>query len=124
MELWIDGRRLPVRAKETRLERNAYTFRIDPTTVDNALKTTPLRRTPPAPAQCQASSKKTDDGYDVEFSVPLSLLQRAQGKDWKSLQATIVVHDVDEQGQPPARILWRGTQNYDRQNTNYGQFVR
>lgn len=124
IELWLDGRSLPARAKGTRLERNAYTFRIDPNDDDNALKITPLRRTPAAPADCQAVSKKTADGYDVEFAVPLSLLRRVQGKDWKSLQATVVVHDVDEQGQPAARILWRGTQSYDRNNTNYGQFVR
>ncbi len=134
VELWLDGRSLSARAKSTRLDRNAYTFRMEsindptkqPITDANAtpLKITPHRRTPAAPTRCQASSKKTDDGYDVEFSVPLSLLQRMQGKDWKSFQATVVVHDVDEKGQPPARILWRGTQNYDRQNTNYGQFVR
>jgi len=126
VELWIDGRRLPTRAKATRLDHNAYTFRVDPTTDAEAetLKITPHRRTPAPTSPCQASSKKTSTGYDFEIGVPLSLLQRVQGKDWKSLQATVVVHDVDEAGQPAARLLWRGTQNYDRQNTNYGQFVR
>jgi len=128
VELWIDGRRLPTRAKATRLDHNAYTFRMrpisGPTAGGDILKITPLRRTPAAPAASQASSKKTAGGYDVELAVPLSLLERTQGKDWKSLQVTVVVHDVDEQGQPPARILWRGTQNYERQNIHYGQFVR
>ena len=125
VEVWIDGRPLAARAKESRLSDNAYTFRIDPTTGDDsALTITPHRHTPPAPAPCEASSKKTADGYDVELSVPLSLLQRVQGSDWEGFQATVVVHDVDEQGQPTARILWRGTQDYGRQNTNYGQFVR
>ncbi len=125
VEVWIDSRSLPVRAKDTRLANSAYTFRIDPTADDaSVLKITPHRRSPSAPAECIASSKKTSEGYDVELAVPLSLLQQAQGKDWQSLQVTVVVHDVDEQGQPTVRILWRGTQDYSRQNTNYGQFVR
>jgi hypothetical protein len=125
VELWIDARSLPVRAKDTRLGNNVYTFRIDPTAADDSvLKTTPQRSRPLAPAKCVAKSKKTSKGYDVELAVPLSLLQQAQGRDWQSLQATVVVHDVDEQGQPTVRILWRGTQDYRRHNTNYGQFVR
>ena len=135
VELWLDGRKLSVRAKEPSLQHNAYTFRISPSATPSATEATageeksPLkirrhRKTPKAPAECQALSKKTADGYDVELSIPLSLLQRPQGKDWKSLQATVVVHDVDEAGQPPARILWRGTQKYQRKSTNYGQFVR
>ena len=131
VELWLDGRRLSVRAKEPGLQQNAYTFRVTPPAASDTKsdKGSPLKirrhhKTPKAPAECQASSKKTADGYDVELSIPLSLLQRTQGKDWESLQATVVVHDVDEADQTPARILWRGTQKYQRKSTSYGQFVR
>ncbi len=124
VELWIDGRRLPIRAKTPGLQHNAYTFRIDPTKNAKPLAIKRHHKSPAAPGECQASTQKTADGYDIELAVPLSLLQRTQGKDWKSLQATVVVHDVDELGKPPARILWRGTQKYERQSTHYGQFIR
>ena len=33
-------------------------------------------------------------------------------------------HDVDEAGDKPCRVLWRGTADVDQRNSGYGHFVR
>ena len=61
-------------------------------------------------------------GYDVEVRLPLNVIKAAQ-PDPHSIQLTAVVSDVDEEGQKPARVLWRGTSDVDARNTNFGHFV-
>jgi hypothetical protein len=61
-------------------------------------------------------------GYQVKVSLPLETISEFQ-KDPHSIQLTAVVTDVDEAGQPPARVLWRGTSDVSTRNTNFGQFV-
>ncbi len=72
----------------------------------------------------RATAKRTDAGYDVEFSIPIRLVKEIQGRDWHSLQGTVVLHDVDEQDEQPAEVVWRGTQRLRDVNTGFGHFVR
>jgi hypothetical protein len=58
----------------------------------------------------------------VEIALSLDTITVNQ-PDWQSVQLTAVVSDVDEPGQPPARVLWRGTSDVNERNTNFGQFV-
>jgi hypothetical protein len=61
-------------------------------------------------------------GYDFEVALPLEIVF-AEQPGMLSLQMTAVVSDVDEAGQMPARVLWRGTSEVAERNTNFGQFV-
>jgi hypothetical protein len=72
----------------------------------------------------QAAARQTDKGYDVEFAIPLRLVREIQGRDWHSLQGTVVLHDVDEQDGRPTQVVWRGTQRLRQTNTGFGHFVR
>lgn len=40
--------------------------------------------------------KATDEGYFAEWSVPLSYIEKIQGKDWRSIRVVAAVDDVDE----------------------------
>lgn len=61
-------------------------------------------------------------GYDFEVALPLEIISSEQ-PEVHNLQLTAVVSDVDEPGQPPARVLWRGTSEVFERNTNFGHFV-
>jgi hypothetical protein len=74
--------------------------------------------------QMIAQAIATETGYDLELAVPASLLSRQQGGDWHSFQLTAIVRDIDEKGQAPYRVLWRGSANVDTRNSGYGHFVR
>ena len=47
-----------------------------------------------------------------------------QGGDWQNFQFTVAVSDKDDPGEEPCRVVWRGTEDVDARNTNYGHFVR
>jgi hypothetical protein len=70
-----------------------------------------------------AAAKRTEKGYDVEFSIPLRSVRRMQGDDWHSVQMTMVLHDADQADQEPVEVLWRGTRRPYRVNTGFGHFV-
>jgi hypothetical protein len=71
-----------------------------------------------------AKSKSTDAGYDVEFSIPVDLVKQIQGRQWHSIQGTVVLRDVDEADEEPVDVVWRGTQRLRDVNTGFGHFVR
>ncbi|MEO2047855.1 MAG: metallophosphoesterase [Pirellulales bacterium] len=125
VEVWLDARPLAQRAKDRRLRGRAYSFMIYPPHNDHrGALTTKAHRSPPAPGGCHAESKQSGDGYDFELALPISLFHGDPNTHWKSAQLTLVVRDVDESGQPTARVVWRGTSDLNHVNTNYGQFVR
>ena len=51
------------------------------------------------------------------------MVRERQGDDWQSLQMAVAARDVDEAGQDAARVLWRGTADFDRRNANCGHFA-
>ena len=71
----------------------------------------------------QAVTRRNKQGYATELSLPLSMVRKRQGDDWQSLQMAVAARDVDEAGQDAARVLWRGTADFDRRNANYGHFA-
>jgi len=123
VEVWLDVRSLPERAKDRRLRDHAYQFRIPAHGDQHDLIANPIK-SPNLPQGTRSALKRTKSGYEFELALPMEILRRGQGADWDSIQLTAIVHDVDEKGQPEARVVWRGTQQYDQRNTNYGQFVR
>lgn len=72
----------------------------------------------------EAKAKKTDSGYDVEFAIPVNLAKEIQGKNWDSIQSTVVLHDADEPDEDPTQVVWRGGQDLREVNTGFGHFVR
>jgi hypothetical protein len=66
---------------------------------------------------------RQDQGYTIEASIPAEMLSDRQGKTWHSFQATVLLEDIDEEGQSPSKLIWRGTREVRRNNRGYGHFV-
>lgn len=70
------------------------------------------------------AARRTDTGYDVELSIPAKELARYQGgQRWDSFQLAAVQTDVDDANREPAEVVWRGTADVRRRNTNFAHFV-
>jgi len=78
--------------------------------------------------------KSSTLAVDLQFAERISFAQlagttftaqlRSEGEPTsQSLQMAVVVRDVDEAGQDAARVVWRGTADFDRRNANYGHFA-
>ena len=123
---WIlDPRPIQTRKADGRIRRGGYRFLVGAADNEQGVK---LRISGQRDRQLreavQSALRRTDSGYDVELAIPIKFITKHQGPDWQSVQLTLVVHDADDAGQPPARIVWRGTNQVDQRNTNYGHFVR
>jgi hypothetical protein len=70
------------------------------------------------------ATKRTATGWTVEAAIPLKMVEANQSEKWHSFQMTPVVVDVDDAGEKPVNVVWRGTADFDKRNTNFGQFVR
>ena len=73
--------------------------------------------------ECNVVVSRQDRGYSIEASIPAEILTDRQGKGWHSFQASVLLEDVDEQGQSPSRLIWRGTREVHRSNSGYGHFL-
>ena len=71
-----------------------------------------------------ATARRTAKGWTVEAAIPLKMLTKNQSDKWHSFQMTPIVVDVDDAGEKPVQLIWRGTAEADKRNTNFGQFVR
>lgn len=74
--------------------------------------------------QVEAVSRRRNGGYTLELRLPRPLLQVHQGEGWKDFQYTTILEDVDNPGDEPCWILWRGTRNYRRRNSGFAYIVR
>ncbi len=72
----------------------------------------------------QAEIAKTETGYNIELAIPAAVLDEGFGDSWQNFQLTLVVLDVDAEGDQAANIIWRGTRDYGSRSTNFGHFVR
>ena len=73
--------------------------------------------------ECEVVVARQDQGYTIEASIPAEMLSDRQGKTWHSFQATVLLEDIDEEGQSPSKLIWRGTREVRRNNRGYGHFV-
>lgn len=124
VEFRIDTRPLVARADDSRLRGGAY--RISVTAPDAGGKWTARVRGFSRGRVWEGmkdASVRRDGGYDVEVALPLRFVTENQ-RDWQSVQLTAIVEDSDEEGKPPVRVVWRGSNQLDERNTNYGHFVR
>lgn len=125
IELLIDPRGVEARSRDQRYARTGLTIaayapneqgetKVEAKRIKNGKRYTGVK----------ASSKRTADGYDVELAIPVNLAKEIQGKNWHSLQSTLVLHDADEPQEQPVQVLWRGGQRLREVNTGFGHFVR
>ncbi len=125
IELLIDPRGIKARSRDPQYRRTGLTVSTTAPGKEGATRTTAKRlRNNRDYSDVQSAAKRTDAGYDVEFSIPLNLVKEVQGKKWESVQGTVVLHDVDEQDEEPSQVVWRGTQRLRDVNTGFGHFVR
>ncbi len=73
--------------------------------------------------ECQVVVARQDQGYTIEAAIPAEILTGRQGENWHSFQATVLLADVDEEGQSPSELIWRGTRAVRKNNRGYGHFV-
>lgn len=78
----------------------------------------------PKVGPAQAAAVRTKTGWTVEVAMPLKMFVENQSDKWHSFQMTPIVVDVDDAGEKPVQLIWRGTVDAATRNTNYGQFVR
>ena len=74
--------------------------------------------------QFQSAAQRTNDGYVVELALPSKMFSSQQDGRWNSFQLAVILNGVDEAGDPPNRVLWRGSDLVDGRNDNFGHFVR
>ncbi|MFO0946621.1 MAG: sugar-binding protein [Planctomycetota bacterium] len=124
LDVLIDSRDPSTRAGDTRLQAGAYRFRFDApaTGKESKVRVTPLGRGTSLKG-VQGVARRTNEGYDVELAVPVTLFNRGKNVDWHSFQLGVVQEDIDQEGDKPNEILWRGSKDYLKRNTNFGHFL-
>jgi hypothetical protein len=125
IELLIDPRGLAARSREPEYRSTGLTISTTAPGADGNSTTVARRLAGGAEYPgVESSAKRTDAGYDVEFSIPLDLVKQIQGGDWQSVGGTVIVHDVDEPNEKPAQVVWRGTNRPRNVNTGFANFMR
>ncbi|MEQ8210776.1 MAG: metallophosphoesterase [Lacipirellulaceae bacterium] len=125
VELLIDPRPVEKRSTEPRYTRTGLTISAFAPTESGEVKVDARRfRRDRSYRGVKASGIRTEDGYDLEFAIPTKLVKEIQGRDWHSLQGTVVLHDADEPDEEPTQVVWRGTDRVRELNTGFGHFVR
>ena len=124
LELRLDLRPITARYADSRLVDGSYRLLVAPPTGDSTADIDVRdHQDQPGDWGIQAVTRRNEQGYATEIALPLSMVRERQGADWQSLQMAVAARDVDETGQDAARVLWRGTADFDRRNVNYGHFA-
>ncbi|MEX0938824.1 MAG: metallophosphoesterase [Pirellulales bacterium] len=125
IDLRLDARSMDDRQSDSRLGQGTYRFAVAaPGEEESTAVQFRGSRRERRPQGLQAVAKKTPAGYAVELAIPLELITEQQGDEWDSVQFTCVVNDVDGAGEDAAQVVWRGSDEVERRNTNFGHFVR
>ena len=72
----------------------------------------------------KAAGQRTSGGYTFELAVPITRITDVQGTSWKSIQLTPALNDIDDKEDRACYIVWRGTRDLRRVNTNFAHFFR
>lgn len=122
LELRFDPRPIEVRKSNSKLAKGTYNFQIGSLQA-GAIPALNVTGTPLIEGS-QFAAKRSDKGYSFEIAIPIEYLTRNQTADWRGFQFTPVINDVDQPGDKPCRVIWRGSNDIDERNTNFGQVVR
>ncbi|MFN8708414.1 MAG: metallophosphoesterase [Planctomyces sp.] len=130
----IDGRWIADRRADTRLRKGTYLLTvpapgINPGSTGSAVSPAgPLATInvigQPSMGPASVVTSRTSTGWNLEAAIPVTLLTANQSDKWHSFQMTPILSDVDDSGDSPVEIIWRGTSDVHTANTSYGHFVR
>ena len=128
MRLILDARASDYRLDDSRLRWGSVRIRAKAPDQDGKVEVTARggRDWDMVNLDVEAAAVRTDDGWNLEVSVPAKTLDWIQEENpqWDSFQMAAILEDVDEPGAQPSKVLWRGSNSVERQNTNYARFVR
>jgi hypothetical protein len=127
LEFRFDARWIGERKSEARPKTGAYLLSIPAPSSEQAgsAKASKLSLVgSPKIGPADVATARTPKGWTVEAAIPLKMLTTNQSDKWHSFQMTPIVVDVDDAGEKPVQVIWRGTIDAATRNTNYGQFVR
>ncbi|MCH2130275.1 MAG: metallophosphoesterase [Pirellulaceae bacterium] len=69
-------------------------------------------------------TRRVEDGYDFELSIPIHYLTRIQGDDWESFQLNCGLRDADQPEDDYCLIPWRGSFHDGNTTSHYAHFFR
>lgn len=119
--LLMDTRRIADQLNKPELGDGAHIMRVAAVSDSNNAE---ILSTKVGKAEIKTAVMGTPKGYNVEAAIPIKSISDRQGDDWHSFQYTMYVRDVDDPKEQPVSVLWRGTSEPTRRNTNYAHFVR
>jgi hypothetical protein len=122
LEFRLDPRPIGIRKLNSRLDKGSYHFQIG-SLQEGVTPTLKVAGTSELPGSALATHR-TNKGYTFELAIPIEALTTAQPDHWRGFQFTGVLNDLDEPGETRCRLVWRGSNDVDSRNTNFGQFVR
>jgi hypothetical protein len=125
IELWIDPRASDARRLESVLAASGLSVKVSAPGENGEVRVDAnlLRRGRPYEG-VRAAGKRTEQGYAIELAIPTRYFSDLQDGDWRSFQMGVVVADVDEVGEKPAEVWWRGIPGRRTSNTGHAYFVR
>ena len=124
LEFRFDTRRLVDRATNRKQGKGTYRIQVNPVSPETRIRVLNHQSKPATKDPILSSFKQVEGGYDCEVQLPIKLLNDSQNGNWQNYQAAVVIRDVDEDGQQPSRVLWRGSRDIEKSNLGYGYFVR
>ena len=78
----------------------------------------------PKESELLHAAQATEDGYTVEFVLPLAELDAMQEGNWEALRLNLVVMDSDTPEEKPAVLYWRPNRYGDQAMPSSGTFRR
>lgn len=131
LEVYLDPRPMDLRVGQPSLRRSNQWFHVPAPAPGATGEEVRVRQfnNQPAIEGVKVKTRSVEGGYDLELAIPVSAFASAgreegQGADWSSFQLAVLIRDIDEAGARPTRILWRGSERYDRANRRFGHFLR
>ncbi len=67
---------------------------------------------------------KTDKGYSMEASIPISYLEKYQQGEWKNIRINFMINDYDQGGNHVSRISWKPIWTEEENYLGSGTFFR
>ena len=80
--------------------------------------------TPSAPAGLEYAIRRTPNGYNVEFSLPLTAISERQGRNWEAIRVNLSLYDSDSPDESPATLWWRPNRFGNEAIAGSGTFLR
>jgi len=74
-------------------------------------------------SEVRCMGRRTEKGYEIEMSMPITRIVEQQGAEWSSIQAGVQVRDMDASEDEPLEVLWH-TSGELRDSRPLAHFIR